>query len=70
MPQVDQPISYREYMQLAVREDARHERAINRLKARLKARQVACPHNDTEFQGDPAGGNDSCIYCKLCNKVL
>ena len=60
----------REYDILCNQEDARHKRAMDRFKTALKELQAACPHKRSTFQGDPAGGNDSCYVCDDCDKVL
>ena len=63
-------LSYSQFCQEMSRERVRHERKRNKLEARLKAFQATCKHENTRFQEDPAGGNDSCIICTLCNKVV
>ena len=63
-------LSYSQFCQELSRERVRHERKRDRLEAQLKAFQATCKHENTRFQGDPSGGNDSCIICILCDKVV
>lgn len=67
---VEPAINHSQYCILVSKERLRSERAYTKLEARLKAFQESCRHQNTRFQGDPAGGNDSCYICNLCNKVL
>lgn len=62
------PLSYSDFCQLTSKERVRHERANHKLESALLAFQETCPHKDTRFQGDPAGGSDSCYICLLCDK--
>jgi len=59
-----------EFQQAYAKEDDRHAKAIQRLKAALKELQGRCSHKQTTFFGDPAGGNDSYYRCDLCDKSL
>lgn len=63
-------LSYSQFCQEMSRERVRHERKCDRLKASLKEFQAMCKHENTIFQSDPSGGNDSYIICVLCDKVV
>jgi hypothetical protein len=63
-------MSYSEFCQEMSRERVRHYRKLDNLEARLKAFQATCKHENTRFQEDPSGGNDSCLICILCDKVV
>lgn len=64
------PLSYSEFMQKTSKERIRHERATHKLESGLLEFQKTCLHQNTRFQGDPAGGNDSCYICNLCDKIV
>ena len=64
------PIDYNTFCQLACVLDREYRKANDSLKARLKAFQSQCKHASTYYQGDPAGGSDSCHICNLCNKAI
>ena len=65
-----QPLSFAEYRLEARDENARHQRKLNKLEERLKLFQNNCKHEKTIYQGDPAGGSDSCYICTACDKEL
>lgn len=65
-----EPISFSEFCQALSKERVRHERAREKLEARLKAFQKECKHKSTRFQEDPAGGRDSYFICNVCDKAL
>jgi hypothetical protein len=44
--------------------------AKNSWKIKLNTLQSRCPHPETVFHDDPAGGNDSYYQCQYCGKVL
>jgi hypothetical protein len=64
------PINYFDYQIQCSRLQDKHDRAMRRLKARLKTFQTTCPHKNISFQADPAGGNDSYDLCNNCGKAL
>ncbi|MFA5344680.1 MAG: hypothetical protein WC315_00160 [Candidatus Omnitrophota bacterium] len=50
--------------------DASYHKAKEEWALRLRALQATCPHPETAFCGDPAGGHDSYYICTYCEKVL
>ena len=52
--------------QLRRSEDTRHQEALDSLAAGLRKIQADCPHHETTFYGDLAGGNGSRTVCDLC----
>ena len=64
------PLNYSQYCQALSRERVRTDKKRTKLEAQLKLFQKTCKHENTRFQGDPAGGNDSCFICSLCDKAI
>lgn len=59
-----------EYYNIRNKEYTRHNNRITTINQALKKFQSTCKHEKTRFQGDPAGGNDSCYVCLMCDKML
>ena len=51
-------------------ESARHESEEKKLRLLLQQIQSGCPHLETTFYGDAAGGSDSHTSCDLCGKEI
>lgn len=46
----------------------RHKAEMAELEAAERAIQSQCPHYETTYHADPAGGSDSHTVCNLCGK--
>lgn len=44
----------------------RHAAEVAELEAKMRAVRSKCPHHETRFYGDPAGGNGSYYECVVC----
>ena len=44
------------------------ERRLKEADELIAILQKSCPHPAAKYQGDPAGGSDSCHSCDLCGK--
>lgn len=64
------PINFSTFRIQMSLEKVRHERRCKALEDRLEAFQKICPHDNTRFQEDPSGGNDSELICILCDKSV
>jgi hypothetical protein len=47
-----------------------YKEAVKALDARKQKFQIQCPHYETSYQSDPAGGRDSCNVCELCRECF
>jgi len=45
-----------------------YKRRREELKKQEKEIQNTCPHSETTYHGDPAGGSDSYSTCDICGK--
>lgn len=48
----------------------RHELAMDAIDKARRNLQAECPHHESTYHSDPAGGSDSCEPCDLCGKHL
>ena len=48
----------------------RHELAMDAIDEARRNLQAECPHHESTYHSDPAGGSDSCEPCDLCGKHL
>ncbi len=60
-------LSYQENVRA---EERRRVTADQTLRSTLAEIQSKCPHLETTFYGDPAGGSDSHTSCDLCGKEM
>lgn len=58
--------SYTDYLAQLRKANLRFANEVGHLRAALHRLQTTCPHRRTEFEADPAGGNDSYHFCKDC----
>lgn len=65
-----EPINFLDFKRLWLKADKARDRAIEKLKARLKETQKTCSHKRTIYYSDPAGGSDSFDECQDCGKQL
>lgn len=42
----------------------------DKMREAIKDIQSLCKHQVQDYQGDPAGGSDSCHICQICGKEL
>lgn len=65
-----EPLSEQEYRLAMEKEEARHDKVCDKLKARRKLFQATCPHKNVEWVPDASGNNDSYHVCQDCGKFL
>ena len=51
-------------------EDQRYKKSIKDLEMEIEATRKRCPHFETKYHGDAAGGSDSYTTCNLCGAIL
>jgi len=47
-----------------------HEEAMKTLRDQWRLLWENCPHHETTYHPDPAGGSDSHMACNLCGKEM
>ena len=51
-------------------ETEKYKKIISEIKGKVFALQMECPHWESAFYGDPAGGSDSYSECLICGQQM